>query len=97
MLDHPMSQFFIKKRQKGQKASKIQSRPDVCNKFFNGKKRMSNFLAAVFGFLYIVDDGLPDYLGGQFLLLEFFENHQFKIHFFSLSFQLATFLQRSFA
>ena len=54
MLDHPMSQFFIKKRQKGQKASKIQSRPDVCNKFFNGKKRMSNFLAAVFGFLYMM-------------------------------------------
>ena len=55
-------QFFIKKRQnslvylslsleskfEGQRASKIQIRPDVCNKFFNVKKNDS----IIYGNLY---------------------------------------------
>ena len=59
-------QFFIKKRQnslvylslsleskfEGQKASKIQIRPDVCNKFFNGKKNEQFFGCGIWIFVH---------------------------------------------
>ena len=38
---------------------------------------------------------MPDYLGGQFLLLEFFENYQFKIHFFSSIFSWPLFCKEA--
>ena len=93
-LDH-VCQFFIKKRQnslvylrltlesefKGQKASQIQIMPDVCNKFFNEKKKEQFFSCGIW--IFAPDNGLPEYLGGQ-ILLESFENYRFKITLFSL-------------